>query len=61
VVINIGAHPIGRLLPGDADRYRPAMRAAADRDEDAWTRARLTEISGAMPHGLEIALPRGGG
>jgi hypothetical protein len=61
VVVNIGAHPIGRLLPGDADRYRPAMLAAADRDEAAWTRASLTEISGAMPYRLQIALPMGDG
>jgi hypothetical protein len=35
------------------------MHAAADRDEDAWTRAFLKMSSGAVPYQLEIMLPRG--
>jgi hypothetical protein len=58
VTVHIGAHPVGHLLPGDADLFRGAMDAAADRNEDAWTRARLTASSGAMPYQLEVMLPR---
>ena len=59
VKVHIGNRPVGRLLPSDADPFRGAMHAAADRDEDAWTRASLTECSGAMPYQLEVMLPRG--
>jgi hypothetical protein len=58
VTVNIGAHPVGRLRPDDADLFRDAMHAAAERDEDAWTRAWLTASSGAMPYQLEVMLPR---
>lgn len=59
VTVHIGARPVGRLPPGDADLFRGAMHAAADRDEDAWTRAFLKMSSGAVPYQLEIMLPRG--
>jgi hypothetical protein len=59
VDVHIGTRLVGRLLPDHADLFRGAMHAAADRDENAWTRASLTECSGAMPYQLEVMLPIG--
>ncbi len=55
--VHIGAQRVGWLGPEAGARLRPAMEAAAERDENPWTYAHLTASSGAMPYLLEIALP----
>jgi len=55
--VYIGAEPVGVLSPDAAERFRPAMEAAAERDEDPWTTANLTTSTGAMPYVLEITVP----
>jgi hypothetical protein len=59
--VHIGAERVGRLGPDAAEFFRPALEAAAEREEDPWTRAHLTTTSGEMPYTLEIALPELGG
>jgi hypothetical protein len=55
--VHIGAERVGNLDPDVAEHFRPAMEAAAERDEDPWTHAHLAAVSGGMPYALEIALP----
>ncbi len=59
--VHIGAQRVGQLGPDVAEQFRPAMEAAAERDEDPWVHAHLTASSGAMPYLLEIPLPKRGG
>lgn len=57
LAVHIGAEPVGVLGAGVEDQFRPAMEAAAERDEDPFTRGRLSTISGPMPYLLEVELP----
>jgi hypothetical protein len=58
--VHIGAERVGELGVDAAGHFRPAMEAAAERDEDPWTHAHLSMTSGEMPYVLEIALPERG-
>ena len=55
--VYIGAEPVGVLPADTAERFCPAMEAAAERDEDPWTTANLTISEGEMPYVLEITVP----
>ncbi len=56
--VYVGSQRVGRLDVDASEHFRPAMEAAADRDEDPWMIARLKKKgSGGMPYVLEIALP----
>jgi hypothetical protein len=55
--VHIGETRVGRLDSDIAEHFRPAMDAAAERDEDPWTRGWLSKISGEMPYLLEVAVP----
>jgi hypothetical protein len=59
--VHIGAERVGQLGPDVAEQFRPAMEAAAERDEDQWVHAHLAASSGTMPYLLEISLPKHGG
>jgi hypothetical protein len=57
LVVHIGERRVG-LLAGEAlDAYRPAIDAAAERDELPWTQARLTPITGPRPYLVTLAPP----
>jgi hypothetical protein len=55
--VYIGTQRVGQLNVDTSEHFRPAMEAAADRDEDPWMTARLKKGLGEMPYVLEIALP----
>ena len=57
LAVHIGAEQVGILRPDFEEKFRPVMEAAAERDEDPWTRGRLSAISGSMPYLLEVELP----
>jgi hypothetical protein len=56
LAIHIGVERVG-MLRTDVEKFRPVMEAAAERDEDPWTRGRLSAISGPMLYLLEVELP----
>ena len=55
--VHIGDERVGWLGADAANCFRPAMEAAAERDEDPWTYAYLTATFGAAPHMLTVGLP----
>lgn len=57
VNVYIGRQRVGQLDVDASEHFRPAMEAAADRDEDPLMTAHLKKSSGEMPYVLEIALP----
>jgi hypothetical protein len=57
LAIHIGAERVGVLRADVEEQFRPVMEAAAERDEDPWTRGRLSATSGALPFLLEVELP----
>lgn len=54
---HIGQRRVGVLVGEPVDTYRPAMDAAAERDELPWVEGRLTAIAGPRPYLLEVPLP----
>jgi hypothetical protein len=57
LAVHIGTEQVGMLRAGVEEKFRPVMEAAAERDEDPWTRGRLSAISAPMPYLLEVELP----
>jgi hypothetical protein len=57
VSVHIGSSRIGWLAADVAECLRPAMEAAAERDEDPWTYAQLAATFGAAPYVLTVGLP----
>lgn len=57
LIAHIGAERVGVLDAETTDAYRPAMAAAAERDELPWTEGRLTQIPGTDRYLLDIPLP----
>jgi hypothetical protein len=55
--VHIGSRRLGELDPAATDRFRPALEAAAERDEDPWTNAHLNRILGKANYVLEVPLP----
>jgi hypothetical protein len=55
--VNIGVERVGQLGAGVANCFRPAMEAAAEREEAPWTYAYLTATFGATPYVLTVGLP----
>jgi hypothetical protein len=59
--VHVGPERVGRI-PGDAvGGFRAVLEAAAERDEDPWTRARLTTTSTDPRFLLEVQVPVGDG
>jgi hypothetical protein len=54
--VHIGSQCVGELDGDVAERLRPALEAAAERDEDPWAYAYLSTCRAAMPYRLEIAM-----
>jgi hypothetical protein len=57
LTVHIGAELVGMLRADVEEQFRPVMEAAAERDEDPWTRGRLSATSGPLPFLLEVELP----
>jgi hypothetical protein len=57
VSVHLGSKRIGDLDAQASERYRPALQAAGERDEDPWANAHLTRIPGATPYVLDVPLP----
>jgi hypothetical protein len=57
VSVHLGSKRVGYLDAETSERYRPALQAAGERDEDPWTDAHLTRIPGATPYVLDVPLP----
>jgi hypothetical protein len=57
LAVHIGAERVGVLRTDVEEQFRPVMEAAAERDEDPWTRGRLSATSGSLPFLLEVELP----
>ncbi len=57
LAVHIGTEQVGKLGDDAEQHFRPVMTAAAERDEDPWTRGRLSAISDSMPYLLEVELP----
>jgi len=57
LAVHIGAERVGMLRADIEEQFRPAMEAAAERDEDPWMRGRLSASTGPLPFLLEVALP----
>jgi hypothetical protein len=57
LAVHIGTEQVGKLEADVEQYFRPVMEAAAERDEDPWTRGRLSAISGPMSYLLEVELP----
>lgn len=57
LAVHIGAERVGVLRADVEEQFRPVMEAAAERDEDPWTRGRLSATSGSLPFLLEVELP----
>jgi hypothetical protein len=58
--VHIGSQRVGQLDADATERFRPAIEAAAERDEDARTDAHLTRIPGGTPYILDLPLPASG-
>jgi len=56
--VHIGSRRVGHLDAETTDAFRPAIEAAAERDEDALTDARLARIPGGIPYVLDLPLSR---
>jgi hypothetical protein len=54
--VHIGFRRVGHLDAETTDVFRPAIEAAAERDEDAQTDAHLTRIPGGIPYVLDLPL-----
>jgi hypothetical protein len=54
--VHIGSRRVGYLDAETTDVFRPAIEAAAERDEDAQTDAHLTRIPGGIPYVLDLPL-----
>jgi len=59
VSVHIGSRCVGRLTGREAASFRPAIEAAAERDEDARGDAHLTRLPGGVPYVLDLPLPAG--
>lgn len=57
LAVHIGAERVGLLRADVQEKFHHVMEAAAERDENPWTRGRLSAISGPMPYLLEVELP----
>ncbi len=57
LAVHIGTERVGVLRADAEERFRPVMEAASERDEDPWTRGRLSSTSGPLPFLLEVELP----
>ncbi len=55
--VHIGPQRIGKLDAAASASLAPAIKAAADRDEDPWMIASLTSAKGETRYVLEITLP----
>jgi len=55
--VHIGSRRVGQLDADATERFRPAIEAAAERDEDARATAHLTRIPGGVPYVLVLPLP----
>jgi hypothetical protein len=55
--VHIGSKRVGELDAEATKRLRPALEAAAERDEEPWTNAHLTRIPGEAPYVLDVPLP----
>ncbi len=55
--VHLGVVRIGTLGTGQAAMLAGAFAAAADRDEDLWTLARVTTTSRGEELAVEISLP----
>jgi hypothetical protein len=60
LIIHIGSKRIGRLGAPAAEAFRGAVEAAADRDEDVRTDARLTRMTGTPGYLLDLPLYNAG-
>lgn len=58
--VHIGSRRVGRLDAETTESLRPAIEAAAERDEDARTDAHLTRMPGGIPYVLDLPLPATG-
>jgi hypothetical protein len=56
LIVHIGSKQIGRLDAHAAEAFRGAVEAAADRDEDVRTDARLTRMTGSPAYVLDLPL-----
>lgn len=54
--VHIGSRRVGHLDAETTDVFRPAIEAAAERDEDAQVDAHLTRIPGGIPYVLDLPL-----
>jgi hypothetical protein len=57
VTVHIGSQRVGELNAEATERLRPALEAAAERDEEPWADAHLTRIPGGTPYVLDVPLP----
>jgi hypothetical protein len=57
VSVHIGVRRIGCLTGTQVERFRPALEAAAERDEDARVDAHLTHLPSGTPYVLDLPLP----
>jgi hypothetical protein len=56
LIVHVGSKQIGRLDAHAAVAFRSVIEAAADRDEDVRTDARLTRMTGTPPYVLDLPL-----
>jgi hypothetical protein len=57
LAVHIGAERVGVLRTNVEEQFHPVLEAAAERDEDPWTRGRLSASTGPLPFLLEVELP----
>jgi hypothetical protein len=57
VGVHIGSRRVGHLDADTSERVRPALEAAAERDEDAQIKAHLTRLAGTAKYVLALPLP----
>jgi hypothetical protein len=57
VSVHIGSRRVGYLDADATERLRPALQAAAERDEDAQMKVHLTRLAGTAKYVLALPLP----
>lgn len=55
--VHIGSRRVGHIYDGPIESIRPALEAAAERDEDVRIDAHLTRVPGDLPYVLDLPLP----
>lgn len=57
VTVHVADQRVGRIVARDTERFRPALAAAAERDEDPFTLSRLSMSSSGQSFRLDVPLP----